>query len=69
MSKSWKYILPMLAGIAVLAFMVPMSASAADTIKVGIVLPVTGPQAKFGEIEKQSLGSFVFVPLKGKYGY
>ena len=29
-------------------------ASAADTIKVGIVLPLTGPQAKFGEIEKQS---------------
>jgi branched-chain amino acid transport system substrate-binding protein len=27
---------------------------AADTIKVGIVLPVTGPQAKFGEIEKWS---------------
>ena len=56
MSKSWKYILPMLAGIAILAFMImmPMAASAADTIKVGIVLPVTGPQAKFGEIEKQS---------------
>ncbi|NVM57531.1 MAG: ABC transporter substrate-binding protein, partial [Desulfobacterales bacterium] len=29
-------------------------ALAADTVKVGIVLPVTGPQAKFGEIEKQS---------------
>ena len=29
-------------------------ASAADTVKVGIVLPLTGPQAKFGEIEKKS---------------
>jgi branched-chain amino acid transport system substrate-binding protein len=27
---------------------------AADTIKVGIVLPITGPQAKFGEIERLS---------------
>ncbi|MBP1738631.1 MAG: Extracellular ligand-binding receptor, partial [Deltaproteobacteria bacterium] len=27
---------------------------AQDTIKVGIVLPLTGDQAKFGEIEKQS---------------
>ena len=29
-------------------------ASAADTVKVGIVLPLTGDQAKFGEIEKNS---------------
>ncbi|PNV86423.1 MAG: ABC transporter substrate-binding protein [Desulfobacteraceae bacterium] len=34
--------------------MLPTQASAADTIKVGIVLPLTGAQAKFGEIEKQS---------------
>ncbi len=27
---------------------------AADSIKVGIILPLTGPQAKFGEIEKSS---------------
>ncbi|MFH1125301.1 MAG: ABC transporter substrate-binding protein, partial [Pseudomonadota bacterium] len=27
---------------------------AAETVKVGIVLPLTGDQAKFGEIEKQS---------------
>ncbi|MGB6380156.1 MAG: ABC transporter substrate-binding protein, partial [Syntrophobacteria bacterium] len=40
--------------ISVFAFMLPTQASAADTIKVGIVLPLTGPQAKFGEIEKQS---------------
>jgi len=29
-------------------------ASAADTVRVGIVLPLTGDQANFGEIEKQS---------------
>lgn len=29
-------------------------ASAQDTIKVGIILPVTGDKAKFGEIEKKS---------------
>jgi len=29
-------------------------AQAADTIKVGVVLPLTGKQAKFGEIEKNS---------------
>ena len=29
-------------------------ASAADTVKVGVVLPLTGAQAKFGEIEKKS---------------
>jgi branched-chain amino acid transport system substrate-binding protein len=32
----------------------PASSMAADTIKVGIVLPLTGPQAKFGEVEKLS---------------
>jgi branched-chain amino acid transport system substrate-binding protein len=30
------------------------AATAADTIKVGIVLPLTGEQAKFGEIEQRS---------------
>jgi len=29
---------------------------AAETIKVGVILPLTGKQAKFGEIEKQSFG-------------
>jgi len=29
-------------------------AQAAENVKVGIVLPLTGPQAKFGEIEKRS---------------
>jgi branched-chain amino acid transport system substrate-binding protein len=31
-----------------------LPAGAADTVKVGIVLPLTGSMAKFGEIEKQS---------------
>ena len=54
MSKGWKYTLLVLVGVALVGFTFSTSASAADTIKVGIVLPLTGPQAKFGEIEKQS---------------
>ncbi len=54
MSKGWKNTLLVLVGVALVAFAFSTSASAADTIKVGIVLPLTGPQAKFGEIEKQS---------------
>ena len=54
MRKNVKSIFLVLVAISVFAFMLPTQASAADTIKVGIVLPLTGPQAKFGEIEKQS---------------
>ena len=54
MRKNVKTIFLLLVAISLFAFMLPSHASAADTIKVGIVLPVTGPQAKFGEIEKQS---------------
>jgi branched-chain amino acid transport system substrate-binding protein len=54
MRKNVKTIFLVLVAISVCAFMLPTQASAADTIKVGIVLPLTGPQAKFGEIEKQS---------------
>jgi len=54
MRKNVKSIFLLLVVISVFAFMLPTQASAADTIKVGIVLPLTGPQAKFGEIEKQS---------------
>ena len=32
----------------------PFQAMAADSVKVGVVLPLTGSMAKFGEIEKQS---------------
>ena len=31
-----------------------VTVASADTVKVGIVLPLTGPQARFGEIEKKS---------------
>ena len=54
MRKNFQSIFLVLVAISVFAFMLPTQASAADTIKVGIVLPLTGPQAKFGEIEKQS---------------
>jgi len=54
MRKNVKSIFLVLVAISVFAFMLPTQASAADTIKVGIVLPLTGAQAKFGEIEKQS---------------
>ena len=37
-----------------LTFSVGLPVQAADTIKVGVVLPLTGSQAKFGEIEKNS---------------
>jgi branched-chain amino acid transport system substrate-binding protein len=45
-----------LLAIALLALIaaVPVGALAAGGIKVGIVLPLTGAQAKFGEIEKRS---------------
>ena len=43
--------------VCLLAFFLafgPAQAQAADSVKVGIVLPLTGSMAKFGEIEKQS---------------
>jgi len=39
---------------AALVFLWTSGALAAETIKVGVVLPLTGKQAKFGEIEKNS---------------
>jgi branched-chain amino acid transport system substrate-binding protein len=54
MRKNLQSIFLVIVAISVFAFMMPTTVSSADTIKVGIVLPVTGPQAKFGEIEKQS---------------
>ncbi len=47
------------AGIVVIACMFAVSlmfsaVHAADSIKVGVILPLTGKHAKFGEIEKQS---------------
>ncbi|MEJ2365016.1 MAG: ABC transporter substrate-binding protein [Deltaproteobacteria bacterium] len=54
MSKGWKYILLVSVAICTVTFTFPTMARAADTVKVGIVLPLTGSQAAFGEIEKQS---------------
>jgi branched-chain amino acid transport system substrate-binding protein len=44
----------LLYGIAMLTLVFAASAGFAETVKVGIILPLTGPQAKFGEIEKRS---------------
>ncbi len=44
------FVLTVFVGFTVLATL----SMAAETVKVGIVLPLTGPQAKFGEIEKIS---------------
>jgi branched-chain amino acid transport system substrate-binding protein len=54
MRKNVKSVFLVLVAISVFAFMLPTQAAAADTIKVGIVLPLTGSQAAFGEIEKLS---------------
>ena len=54
MSKGWKYILLVSVVICTVAFTLPATVRAADTVQVGIVLPLTGSQAAFGEIEKQS---------------
>ncbi len=40
--------------LGVLAIFLANPAGAAESIKVGIILPLTGEQAKFGEIEKRS---------------
>jgi branched-chain amino acid transport system substrate-binding protein len=54
MKQVWRFVLALLVGVGLAALMAPNVAVAQDTIKVGIVLPLTGDQAKFGEIEKQS---------------
>jgi len=54
MRQLWRFVLVLLAGAGLAALMAPNVAFAQDSIKVGIVLPLTGDQAKFGEIEKQS---------------
>jgi branched-chain amino acid transport system substrate-binding protein len=47
-------ILSLLAATALLMCLSTPSLSADETIKVGMILPLTGDQAKFGEIEQQS---------------
>ncbi|MFZ2224206.1 MAG: ABC transporter substrate-binding protein [Candidatus Deferrimicrobium sp.] len=41
-------------GAAILSLAMAASAGFAETVKVGVLLPLTGSQAKFGEIEKRS---------------
>ncbi|HYA03427.1 MAG TPA: ABC transporter substrate-binding protein [Syntrophobacteria bacterium] len=54
MKNVCRCVLGMLAGVVLAALMAPTAVLAQDAIKVGIVLPLTGDQAKFGEIEKES---------------
>jgi len=51
--KAYSKGLPAIAGL-LLTVILCGGALAADTIKVGVLLPLTGSQAKFGEIEKRS---------------
>ncbi len=53
MNKSIKWLLLMVAGISLISFSFPLP-SVAQSIKVGIILPLTGEKAAFGEIEKNS---------------
>jgi branched-chain amino acid transport system substrate-binding protein len=54
MSKCWKYIPLVLVMVSLLAFSSPDSALATDTIKVGIVLPLTGTLTDLATMEKRS---------------
>jgi branched-chain amino acid transport system substrate-binding protein len=54
MVKNRKYIFLALVGAFILACIFPTSMFGADEIKVGIVLPLTGPLADFGLMEKRS---------------
>ncbi|MEE9532449.1 MAG: ABC transporter substrate-binding protein [Syntrophobacteria bacterium] len=54
MSKRWKYLLHFLVAVGIVALVSPTVAFAARTIKVGIVLPLSGSLAEFGTMEKQS---------------
>jgi branched-chain amino acid transport system substrate-binding protein len=44
----------MIVAAAILSLVMAASAGFAETVKVGVLLPLTGSQAKFGEIEKRS---------------
>ena len=54
MSKQRKHFLYLLVALALAAILLPTGALAAETIKVGILLPLSGPLGYFGEMEKQS---------------
>ena len=52
--KTGKILLGLVLAVALIFSLWPSFSMAAGTVKVGIVLPLTGPQAKFGEVEKLS---------------
>jgi branched-chain amino acid transport system substrate-binding protein len=54
MSKQRKHFLYFLVALAIAAILLPTGAPAAETIKVGILLPLSGPLEYFGAMEKQS---------------
>ena len=54
MSKQRKHFLYLLVALAIAAILSPAGVPAAETVKVGILLPLSGPLGYFGEMEKQS---------------
>jgi branched-chain amino acid transport system substrate-binding protein len=54
MSRQRKHFLYFLVALAIAAILLPIGASAAETVKVGILLPLSGPLEYFGAMEKQS---------------
>ncbi len=54
MSDRWKYLLHFLFAVVIIALLSPTVALTQETIKVGIVLPLSGPLEDFGKMEKQS---------------
>jgi branched-chain amino acid transport system substrate-binding protein len=54
MSKRGKYLLHFLVAVSILVLVAPTAALAAETIKVGIILPLSGPLEDFGTMEKHS---------------
>jgi len=54
MGKQRKHFLHFFVALAVAVLLLPTGVLAAETIKVGILLPLSGPLEYFGEMEKQS---------------
>jgi branched-chain amino acid transport system substrate-binding protein len=54
MSKQRKHFLRLFIAVTIFALLSPTGPLAAETIKVGILLPLSGPLEYFGEMEKQS---------------
>jgi branched-chain amino acid transport system substrate-binding protein len=54
MKRGWKYTFLMFVGFVLMASISPASTLAEETVKIGIVLPLTGAMTKPGAIQKQS---------------